>query len=110
MSKENEYKLALETILQLRVHSRTANLRFKPCLADVFNIAEQALGLKPGKNPVPAGRDTSEAARSIINADDELLKEFVLHDPSIYRDVAAALIWERDCRINEHAAIAAQKS
>lgn len=58
---------------------------------------------------MPEGRDTTEAAKSLVAADDEWLRTVALRDPSMIRDVAAALIWERGCRINEHAAIAVQK-
>ncbi len=45
---------------------------------------------------VPTGRDTTAAADRLMRADDAELLEIVRHDPSMIRDVAAALIYERD--------------
>lgn len=41
-------------------------------------------------------RDTIAAAKSLIAADDAWLEEVVHRDPSMIRDVAAALIFERE--------------
>lgn len=42
------------------------------------------------------GRDTTAAAKSLMAADDDWLKEIAVRDPSMIRDVAAALIYERN--------------
>lgn len=42
-----------------------------------------------------AGRDTTAAADRLMRADDAELDVIVRHDPSMIRDVAAALIYER---------------
>jgi len=44
---------------------------------------------------IPPGRDTTAAADRLMRADDAELVEIVSHDPSMIRDVAAALIHER---------------
>jgi hypothetical protein len=43
----------------------------------------------------PSGRDTTAAAGMLMRADDSELRMIMLHDPSMIRDVAAALIFER---------------
>lgn len=43
----------------------------------------------------PDGRDTSAAADTLMRADDAYLRQIVIRDPSMIRDVAAALIYER---------------
>lgn len=40
-------------------------------------------------------RDTTAAAHTLIYADDGWLRDLALRDPSMIRDVAAALIYER---------------
>ena len=45
--------------------------------------------------PVKEGRDTSSAAWELVNADDDRLKLIAKRDPSMIRDVAAALVYER---------------
>ena len=47
------------------------------------------------KITVRGGRDTSAAALRLMQADDAELKTILRHDPSMIRDVAAALIYER---------------
>lgn len=42
-----------------------------------------------------AGRDTTAAADRLMRADDAELEAILRHDPSMIRDVAAALIYER---------------
>jgi len=44
----------------------------------------------------PSGRDTTAAASSLMYADDLRLQTIVCHDPDMIRDVAAALIFERN--------------
>jgi len=41
-------------------------------------------------------RDTAEAAKSLVYADDEWLQTVARRDPDMIRDVAAALLYERD--------------
>ena len=41
-------------------------------------------------------RNTSESAMSIMEMSDEKLQLIAARDPDMIRDVAAALIWERD--------------
>jgi hypothetical protein len=40
-------------------------------------------------------RDTSAAADRLMRADDDELQMIIRHDPSMIRDVAAALVYER---------------
>jgi hypothetical protein len=49
-----------------------------------------------GRRRSKGGRDTSAAANRLMRADDEELKIIIRHDPGMIRDVAAALIYERD--------------
>jgi len=46
-------------------------------------------------NIVAPGRDTTAAAKSLMEASNDWLQEIALRDPSMIRDVAAALIYER---------------
>lgn len=50
----------------------------------------------PRNLTTPAARDTTAAADMLMRADDAGLADIVRHDPSMIRDVAAALIHERD--------------
>lgn len=50
----------------------------------------------PHNLTAPAGRDTSAAADKLMRADDAELEMIVRRDPSMIRDVAAALIYERN--------------
>lgn len=46
-------------------------------------------------NIVVPARDTTAAAKSLMEADNDWLQEIARRDPSMIRDVAAALIYER---------------
>lgn len=48
---------------------------------------------KPVETPT---RDVVAAAKSLAAADDKWLRTVVVHDPSMIRDVAAALLYERN--------------
>ncbi len=84
---------------EFRISSPQASADLKTFQGEYPGVMRYDLSAKcfvlAGKFPAEPGRDTTAAAKSLAAADDAWLLEVAHRDPSMIRDVAAALLFER---------------